>query len=115
MAEEQQHNRLWYRINASRAITGGRKLIPSLNKHMNEVSTSTSWVRACKGPGVGSSSWVDVGGNDTLCVCIELSEYLKLTHRLQPLMTTCRDAENTDTLYCFGGNVLPFGQIPFLA
>lgn len=37
VAEEQQHNRLWYRINASRAISGGRKLIPQLNQHMHEV------------------------------------------------------------------------------
>ena len=37
MAENQPHDRLWYRINATRGLTGGNKLIPTLGEHMQDV------------------------------------------------------------------------------
>ena len=36
--EEQPHNHLWYRINASRRIGGAPKLTPSFDEALAEVS-----------------------------------------------------------------------------
>lgn len=37
LTEEMPHNRLWYRINAVRALGGGHKLQPQLSEHLTEV------------------------------------------------------------------------------
>jgi hypothetical protein len=38
MNEGQSHDRGWYRINATRMLTGGRKLIPKVMSNFQEVS-----------------------------------------------------------------------------
>ncbi|GFO17405.1 sodium/calcium exchanger 1-like, partial [Plakobranchus ocellatus] len=38
MSEERPHNRGWYRINAIRGLTGGKKLIPKVMSAFQDVS-----------------------------------------------------------------------------
>ena len=37
LSEQQSHNRLWYRINATRALGGNPKLIPTMSEELQEV------------------------------------------------------------------------------
>ena len=37
ISEEQTHNHLWYRINATRKIGGGHKLTPQMNEELSNV------------------------------------------------------------------------------
>ena len=38
IAENQHHDRLWYRINATRGVSGGRKLIPRVLHSFQQVN-----------------------------------------------------------------------------
>ena len=37
LAEESSHNRLWYRINATRSLGGNPTLVPQVSEHLEEV------------------------------------------------------------------------------
>ena len=63
--EEQPHDRMWYRINATRALGGANKLIPTMSEELQEVSR-TSPVNAkhlyniCTMSDQRRSRWADV-------------------------------------------------------
>lgn len=37
LAEQQHHSSLWYRVNATRGLTGGHRLVPKVNEALRDV------------------------------------------------------------------------------
>ena len=46
--KEKPHDRGWYRINATRGLTGGRKLIPRVVDTFNDVSIYIGVLGSCR-------------------------------------------------------------------
>lgn len=44
IAETEHHNSMWYRIHATRALTGGHRLIPKVNNAFKDVGDNMTFV-----------------------------------------------------------------------